>query len=118
MKTDPRVRKNGRCAQCGGDRTPAKGLSGQTGTFAQIFADAVKADPFCSTRCCREWHDLPLTTAPTSSLEQPLPMVTHGTVTRYRKGCRCDACRQAEAERAKRRRAELRELKAAEQVAA
>lgn len=61
MTTDPPVRKDGRCAQCLGPRkhAVANKYSGM---------DAVQ-DPFCSTTCCREWHDNPL---PAANLTGPM----------------------------------------------
>jgi hypothetical protein len=38
---DPPVRRNGRCAVCNKERPP---IAKQCG------------DPFCSAKCCREWH--------------------------------------------------------------
>jgi hypothetical protein len=43
VRTDPPDRKDGRCVQCRGER-PEIAVKNQ--------------DPFCSTACARDWHDL------------------------------------------------------------
>lgn len=104
MKTEPPIREDGGCAQCGKERKPAKGLSGQTGQLAHIFAAAVAADPFCSANCCRAYYGT-VDKSPTTSadpMEKPMPQC--GTTAAYASGCRCDACRGAEAASQRERR--------------
>lgn len=56
-------------------------------------------DPFCSTECCRVAHgcELPVLSQgetydrPDSSRAKP--MVEHGRISSYRKGCRCIECK-------------------------
>lgn len=57
MKKDPRVRKDGLCAEpsC---RKPRR-ITKQSRKYA---GDAVVLDPFCSTECCRKWHGVELET--------------------------------------------------------
>jgi hypothetical protein len=50
--TDPPIRLDGRCANCGGERVPPR-----RGTYHR---EQAAADPFCSSECCREWHGLTL----------------------------------------------------------
>lgn len=45
---DPRVRKDGNCAQCLGPRKFA-GLK-------RLYREQAKLDPFCSATCCRAWR--------------------------------------------------------------
>ena len=44
---DPPVRRDGRCAQCGGER---KMLDDPKGIYR------VDQDPFCSTQCCKDYY--------------------------------------------------------------
>lgn len=55
MSADPKVCKDGRCAQCGGPRKMPKP---QRGIDASVYA----LDPFCSSLCARAWHGNPLPT--------------------------------------------------------
>ena len=49
---DPRVRRDGTCAQCKGPRKPPKKM---------VVPDKeYKKDPFCSTRCCRAYYGISL----------------------------------------------------------
>jgi len=48
---DPKVRKDGLCAQCKGPRTHA--------VWNKYSHDAAILDPFCSTNCCRVYHGQP-----------------------------------------------------------
>jgi hypothetical protein len=51
---DPRVRKNGTCAQCGGERQMPR-------THHSSIDPAVYAlDPFCSSSCARAYHRNPV----------------------------------------------------------
>lgn len=118
MKKDPKVRKDGMCAQCRKPRTPKKGLSGQTGTFARLFAAEVERDPFCSAVCAKTWHGVSLKISPGTSRIPPerikkwegaeyaktrrqrlaengfAPNHVRG-VSNYKMGCRCDGCTAA-----------------------
>jgi hypothetical protein len=42
-KTDPPVKKNGKCVVCNSQRPPIAQACG---------------DPFCSAKCCREWYEV------------------------------------------------------------
>lgn len=57
MRSDPPVRRDGRCAQCGGPRRKAKP---QRGVDPALYA----SDPFCSGPCCRAWHGVEQVTIP------------------------------------------------------
>jgi hypothetical protein len=46
LPPDPPLRPDGRCAHCGGPRTPPEKLH---------RAEAL-ADPFCCTDCAKAWH--------------------------------------------------------------
>lgn len=49
---DPRVRRDGRCAHCRGERKlPAKRLYRE-----QAELEQAELDPFCSATCCRAWR--------------------------------------------------------------
>lgn len=47
-RADLPLRRDGRCAYCGGERKLPK---------ARHRAEAA-LDPFCSTECCRAWHQV------------------------------------------------------------
>ena len=49
MAADPPVRDDGCCIVCEKPRTITK----QVRRYAGVQIDS---DPFCSSRCCREWH--------------------------------------------------------------
>ena len=50
--SDPPVRRDGRCARCGGERRPP------SASASRLYVDAghYELDPFCSTGCARAWH--------------------------------------------------------------
>lgn len=48
---DPRVRKDGLCANCKQPRKHAK--------WNRYSGHQPIGDPFCSSTCCRAWHDAP-----------------------------------------------------------
>lgn len=50
--TDPKVRKDGRCAQC---RKPKPVLKPSLRKYA---GDQTERDPFCSSLCCRRWFGI------------------------------------------------------------
>lgn len=52
---DPPVRPDGLCATCLRERKHAKPN--------KYSGDQAVNDPFCSTACCRVWHDNPLPAA-------------------------------------------------------
>lgn len=56
MVTDPPVRPDGRCLTCGGPRTAHRKAS-------PLYRDQAERDPFCSTKCAREWFGVPLPAA-------------------------------------------------------
>lgn len=60
MKADPKVRRNGRCAQCGGVRKTPKAR--QRGVDPMHY----ERDPFCSSTCARTWHGVPTRKGPTA----------------------------------------------------
>jgi hypothetical protein len=53
MTADPPVRADGRCAVCGGERTPPA-KQHKTATLE------AERDPFCSATCAREFHGAPI----------------------------------------------------------
>jgi hypothetical protein len=52
VKPDPTMRRDKRCAQCGGPRTNA--------VWNRYGHDAAIQDVFCSTACCRAFHQVAL----------------------------------------------------------
>lgn len=48
MKKDPPIRKDGKCAVC---KQPIKPVKPQRGVPIAAYND-----PFCSSRCCRQYH--------------------------------------------------------------
>jgi hypothetical protein len=52
---DPRVRKNGTCAQCGGERKMPRTHHGSINVAVYLL------DPFCSSNCARAYHGVKLT---------------------------------------------------------
>jgi hypothetical protein len=59
VKPDPKLRADGRCVVCGGDRTPKTGMSGISGVLARAVKASADMDPFCSATCARAWHAIP-----------------------------------------------------------
>lgn len=57
IKPDPPRRRDGTCANCG---EPLPQVKPQRGVDPGHYA----GDPWCSSRCCREWHDAPETPVP------------------------------------------------------
>jgi hypothetical protein len=53
MRRDPPVRRDGRCAQCKGERATPKGR-------AYARTGEIERDPFCSTQCCKAYHGVKL----------------------------------------------------------
>ena len=51
MKSDPRVRRDGRCARKGCDRKLPRSKRAK-----RYAGDWLELDPFCSSRCCRAFH--------------------------------------------------------------
>ena len=105
IRDDPRLRSDGRCAQCGGERR------GPSPRAHKQYVDAghYELDPFCSAECCKEWHGCGLesSTRGAGSLgyEMPKPIRLHGTEAMYGRGkCRCDTCREAASRGRKERR--------------
>ena len=47
LKADPKIRKDGRCAQC---RKPVH-IKARPGVNPALYVD-----PFCSSSCARAWH--------------------------------------------------------------
>src|SRR5258706_5543825 len=45
---DPKLRKDGKCAECGKPRRNAH--------WNKYGGDQAVFDPFCSMECCRAWH--------------------------------------------------------------
>ena len=93
IRDDPRLRSDGRCVQCGGERR------GPSPRAHKQYVDAghYELDPFCSAGCCREWHGVRATgTGAGGPGYTPTRMRRHGTETMYGKEkCQCDACREA-----------------------
>lgn len=58
-RRDPRVRRDGRCAQCGGKRLTRlpKVITQRSKTELLIH---LNADPFCCAVCCRAYHGAPI----------------------------------------------------------
>jgi hypothetical protein len=54
MRRDPRVRKDGHCAQCKGERTIPRTH------HKDISVGVYLADPFCSAICARTFHNNPI----------------------------------------------------------
>ena len=55
MKEDPKVRRDGRCALPGCTNR----LAVMTERHRRYGGDVLLIEPFCSTDCCRVWHDNP-----------------------------------------------------------
>ncbi len=82
MRADPPVRTDGLCA------TPGCGkrlISGPPKTMPKalraLFVAELAREPYCSTRCCREWHGNHDRTEPTAdpSLIRTAPRKFYGT---------------------------------------
>lgn len=106
VNADPKVRKDGRCAQC---RKPRATV---TAAMRKYAGDQIDRDPFCSMACCRKWHgcELPkgeLSRYPKQSFGAVIPddrCLGAASVARYRAGCRCEDCRAVATEDRRRRR--------------
>ena len=96
MIADPPVRPDRRCANPG----CSKPLVEITARHRRYGGDAVSFDPFCSTECCRAYHNTPYSQA----TNEPSADITvhsgrgvasrHGTRDGYRL-CACEACTAA-----------------------
>jgi hypothetical protein len=91
------VRKDGTCLKCRKPRNPRKNPYSGIAPFL---------DPFCSSKCCKEFHEVPATTSPTTSAAPYAKQLPEcGTTAAYHSGCKCDRCRAAEAAKQRERRA-------------
>lgn len=68
MRRDPLVRKDGKCAKCRKKRALA--------VKSPYGGDQAINDPFCSTVCCREWHDCALVVPHAKKLGRPRESAT------------------------------------------
>jgi hypothetical protein len=106
VKREPRVRPDGLCAL----KTCRKPRNPKRNPYSGI---APSLDPFCSSSCCKEYHEVTREWAPYHSAEQHperrQQLAPCGTESAYTRGCRCDRCRRAatKARRDRRRRSEL-----------
>lgn len=60
---DPPVRADGRCLTCNGPRTAHR-------KSKPLYRAAAERDPFCSTKCAREWHGCALPAVRTTPAQQ------------------------------------------------
>lgn len=62
MNDSPAPTKDGLCVVCGGKRGSVRNEQEQDGTrlAREVWLAHLATDPFCSTKCCREWHGAPL----------------------------------------------------------
>lgn len=59
--SDPKVRRDGRCAQCRSPRlTKIAKNSALRGADRDRINKELASDPFCKTDCARRWHGCPL----------------------------------------------------------
>lgn len=96
------------CARTGCDKPlitkPPKTMSK---AFREWFVPMLAADEYCSSLCCRIDHDC-LTKSPTTSADDIAKQMPEcGTTAAYHAGCKCDACRSAEAAYQREKRARL-----------
>lgn len=93
--SDPKVRKDGKCAQCRKERKHA--------VWNKYSHDAAIQDPFCSTQCCRKWYGMPEKDFAAERRRAAKGVQHgayaadggfHGTVRGYRV-CACEACMAA-----------------------
>lgn len=110
-RRDPPIRKDGKCYVCKKPRKPKVGV--KTGMPSKhgdpTYLAARKLDPFCSTECCRAFHNQPnldeqgrrarLEAAKAAGKHGGTggSFVAHGTIRAY-KTCACDQCCAAIAE--------------------
>jgi ribosomal protein S14 len=91
VQPDPPVRKDLRCAECGGERKHA--------VWNKYSHDAAIQDPFCSSSCCRAWHGQPDLDAAARVRKGATPHkgtaphggAPHGTARGYEL-CACELC--------------------------
>ncbi len=89
--TDPKIRKDSTCVVC---RKPLPRVKPQRGVPPQLYID-----PFCSTSCCKRWHNQPDLDAKAHVRQSSNPHrafapkggAQHGTLKSYRL-CACELC--------------------------
>lgn len=103
--TEPERRTDGLCARegCG------KKLPEVTKQMRKYAGNQIEKDPFCSAKCCRIVYNAVQNSPATSADHMQRMVVPCGTISAYRYGCRCESCKTASRDSARKRRAARQE---------